>query len=160
QKSPELRLGALLSPWERLRRLMSAGSPPPAEGLPLAPSVGAFRSRLTVEPVPNSPLVNLRFRAYDPGLAARVGNTPAQLYIEQSLEFRYTTSAEATGWLADRVQEQQRKVEAAERALQQYREAEGVLSLEERQSLVDQRLSALSAAVVTARTERIAKEAV
>src|SRR5215510_15150392 len=30
QKSPELRLGALLSPWERLRRLMSAGSPPPA----------------------------------------------------------------------------------------------------------------------------------
>jgi capsular exopolysaccharide synthesis family protein len=161
QKNPELQLGALVSPWERLRSLLPAtGSPRPADGLPLSGTVAAFRSRLTVEPVVNSRLVNLRFRAYDPVLAARVVNTLAQLYIEQFLEFRYTTSAEATGWLADRVQEQQNKVQAAEKSLQQYREAEGLLNVEERQSLVDQKLSTLSAAVMSARTERIAKEAV
>jgi exopolysaccharide transport family protein len=161
QKSPELATGPLLSPLERLRSRLPWLGPPSAaerEGIALSPAVAAFRSRLAVEPVAGSRLVNLRFRAYDPKLAAQAVNALAQLYIEQSLEFRYTASAEATGWLSERVREQQVKVQAAERALQQYREAEGLVNLEERQGLVDQRLQTLAAAVVGARTDRIAKE--
>src|SRR5262249_52245252 len=87
-------------------------------------------------------------------------NSLAQLYIEQSLEFRYTTSSEATGWLGDRVKEQQEKVQTAERALQQYREKEGLVNPEERQSLVEQKLQTLNMAMLNARTDRIGKEAV
>ncbi len=161
QRSAELQTGPLLSPVERLRtRLGWGGSPagPEREGIALSPAVAAFRSRLAVEPVAGSRLVNLRFRAYDPKLAASAVNALAQLYIEQSLEFRYTTSAEATGWLSERVREQQKKVEAAEKALQQYREAEGLVNLDERQGLVDQKLQTLAAAVVNARTDRISRE--
>ena len=68
-----------------------------------------------------SRLVNLHFRAYDPQVATDAVNMLAQLYIEQSLELRFTTSTEATGWLSDRLKEQQAKVEAAEKALQDYR---------------------------------------
>src|SRR5262249_34799767 len=93
-------------------------------------------------------------------LAAQIVNALAQLYIEQSLEFRFTTSTEATGWLGDRLKEQQEKVQAAEKALQQYREKEGLVNPEERQSLVDQKLQALNLAVLNARTDRIAKETV
>lgn len=160
-KSAELQTGPLMSPWERFQRRV-LGRPPAAtldnEGLPLAPAVGAFRSRLTVEPVGGSRLVNLHFRAYDPKTAMDVANAIAQTYIEQALEFRYTTSSEATGWLSERVAEQRKKVEAAERALQQYREKERLVNLEERQSLVDQKLSALAASAISARTERINKE--
>ncbi len=85
-------------------------------------------------------------------------NALAQLYIEQSLELRFTTSTEATGWLSDRLQEQQAKVEAAEKALQAYREREGLVNQEGRGQLVDQKLEALNAAVLDARTERITKE--
>jgi polysaccharide biosynthesis transport protein len=162
QRSPEFLTGPILTPWERLsRRLLGkpSASTVDSDGMPLSPAVAAFRSRVTVEPVTGSRLVNLRFVAYDPELAAQVVNTLAQLYIEQSLEFRFTTSTEATGWLGDRVREQQQKVETAERILQAYREKEGLVNLEERQTLVEQKLTTLSAAALNARTERIGKEA-
>lgn len=163
QKSDEFLTGPMLSPIERLERRF-LGKPPKSavdtDGMPLSPAVAAFRSRVTVEPVPGSRLVNLRFTAYDPTLASQVVNALAQLYIEQSLEFRFTTSTEATGWLGDRLKEQQERVQTAERALQQYREKEGLVNPEERQSLVDQKLQALNMAVLNARTDRIAKETV
>src|SRR5262245_10598244 len=162
QKSPEFQTGPLLTPWERLQRRFLGKAPAVAvdsDGLPLSPAVQAFRSRVTVEPITGSRLVNLRFIAYDPSVAALAVNTLAQLYIEQSLEFRFTTSSEATGWLGDRLREQQQKVEAAEKALQAYREKEGLVNFEERQGLVEQKLTALSAAALNARTERIGKEA-
>lgn len=159
QQHPELATGPMLSPQERLRRLVGhAGPAVDPNGLPLSPAVAAFRSRIDVDPIPGSRLVNLRFNAYDPQVAADAVNMLAQLYIEQSLELRFTTSSEATGWLQERLAEQQAKVEAAEKALQQYREAEGLVNQEERQGLVEQKLAALNGAVLDARTERIARE--
>lgn len=160
QKIPELATGPMMSPWERVRRLF--GQAPSAvvdpSGMPLSPAAAAFRSRIDVEPVTGSRLVNLRFRAYDPQVAANAANALAQLYIEQSLELRFTTSTEATGWLSDRLKEQQAKVETAEKALQEYREREGLVNQEDRQGLVEQKLETLNGAVLEARTERIAKE--
>ena len=160
QKSTELATGPMMSPWERINRLF--GRAPSAvldqNGLPLSPAVAAFRSRIEVEPVPGSRLVNVHFRAYDPSVASRSVNALAQLYIEQSLELRFTTSTEATGWLSDRLAEQQAKVETAEKALQAYREREGLVNQEERQGLVEQKLETLNGAVLDARTERISKE--
>lgn len=160
QTHPELATGPMMNPWERVRGFF--GRPPSAvvdtSGLPLSPAAAAFRSRIEVDPLPGSRLVNLHFRAYDPQVAADAVNTLAQLYIEQSLELRYTTSTEATGWLSERLKEQQAKVEAAERALQEYREREGLVNQEERQGLVEQKLELLQGAVLDARTDRIAKE--
>jgi capsular exopolysaccharide synthesis family protein len=160
QRHPELATGPMMNPWERVRRFF--GRPPSAvldtSGLPLSPAAGAFRSRIDVDPIPGSRLVNLHFRAYDPQVAADAVNMLAQLYIEQSLELRYTTSTEATGWLSERLKEQQAKVEAAEKALQEYREREGLVNQEERQGLVEQKLEMLNGAVLDARTDRIAKE--
>src|SRR5262245_20096964 len=162
-KSDEFLTGPMLTPWERIQRRI-LGKPPKstvdADGMPLSPAVAAFRSRVIVEPVPGSRLVNLRFSAYDPALAAQAVNSLAELYIKQTLEFRFTVSSEATGWLGDRLTEQQEKVQAAEQALQQYREKEGLVNPEERQSLVDQKLQGLNLAVLNARTDRIAKETV
>jgi succinoglycan biosynthesis transport protein ExoP len=160
QRHPELATGPMMNPWERVRRFF--GRPPSAvvdtSGIPLSPAAAAFRSRIDVDPLPGSRLVNLHFRAYDPQVATDAVNMLAQLYIEQSLELRFTTSTEATGWLSDRLKEQQVKVEAAEKALQEYREREGLVNQEEKQGLVEQKLEVLNGAVLDARTERIAKE--
>ena len=161
QKSPEFRTGPLMSPLERIQRKF-LGKPPAfafdADGMPLSPAVAAFRSRLVIDPVPGSRLVNLRFSAYEPSVAAQAVNALAQLYIEQSLEFRFTTSSEATGWLTERVVAQKTKVEEAERALQAYREREGLVNFDENEGLGDQKVAALSTSVLQARTERMARE--
>jgi len=157
---PELATGPMMNPWERVRGLFGrpASVVTDPSGIPLSPAAAAFRSRVDVDPVPGSRLVNLRFRAYDPQVAADAVNTLAQLYIEQSLELRFTTSTEATGWLSERLEEQQARVDAAEKALQEYREREGLVNQEERQGLVEQKLEMLNGAVLDARTDRIAKE--
>ncbi len=49
------------------------------------------------------------------------------------------------------------RLEQAERALQAYRESEGLLNFEERQGLIDQKLSSISTAALNARTERISE---
>jgi capsular exopolysaccharide synthesis family protein len=159
QQSPELATGPMMNPWERFQRrvLGQVPSADPTE-IALSPAAAAFRSRIQVEPVAGSRLVNLHFRAYDPQVAANAVNALAQLYIEQQLELRFTTSTEATGWLSDRLSEQQAKVAAAEKALQEYATREGLVNQDERQGLVEQKLQTLNAAVLDARTERIAKE--
>ncbi|MCU0242715.1 MAG: polysaccharide biosynthesis tyrosine autokinase, partial [Vicinamibacteria bacterium] len=81
----------------------------------------------------------------------------AALYIEQSLDNRFRITTEATGWLAERVKDQQRKAEEASRALQAFCEREG-MSFAGRQELQDQKMTALNAAALAAQTERITKE--
>jgi succinoglycan biosynthesis transport protein ExoP len=160
QKDPELMTGPMMSPWEQVQRLF--GRPPRSTigpgGIRLSPAAAALRSRIIVDPVGGTRLVNLRFNAYDPRVAANAVNALAQLYIEQTLEFRFTTSTEATGWLSDRLAEQQAKIDAAEEALQEYSEREGLINQESREGLVQQKLDSLNAAVIEARTDRISKE--
>ncbi len=160
-RSGELLTGPLRSPWEVLRDALGRkAANVDAAGAPIPPAVGAFRSRLTIEPLAGSRLVNVRFSAYDPELSAQAANALAQAFIEQQLEFRFTASAEAEGWLSDRVGEQQKKLEDAESALQNYREKEGLVAVDETQALLDQRLQSLTGALMQARTDRIAREAV
>jgi succinoglycan biosynthesis transport protein ExoP len=161
QKSPELQTGPMMSPWERIQRNLLGRVPEStvgADGIPLSPAAAAFRSRLVIEPRPGGRLVYLRFTAYDPRIAADAANTLAQLYIEQSLEFRYTTSSEANAWLSARVRDQQQQLREAEQRLEAYRTQQGLVNVEDRRTLVDQKLAALSSAAVAARTERISRE--
>jgi capsular exopolysaccharide synthesis family protein len=161
QKSEEFQTGPLVSPWERLQKKFLGRNPAAltdSDGIPLSPAIAAFRSRLSIEPIAGSRLVNIRFTAYNPQIAARAANTLAKLYIIQSQEFRSNTSNEATGWLSDRLKEQQAKLDKAERALQEYREREGILNADEKQEIAGQKMSSINAAILTARTQRIAKE--
>jgi capsular exopolysaccharide synthesis family protein len=156
-KSPELQTGPMMDPWERFQRTVLGRAPTVVvdhEGMPLSPAAAAVRSRISVEPMPGGRLVNLNFRAYDQGVAARAANALAELYIEQRQELRYSTSSEATGWLSERVREQKKKLEDAERALIAYQEKHGLAA---EGTAPDS--GALSAAAIQARMERMAKEA-
>lgn len=125
-----------------------------------ARALDAFQSQLTVTPVRNSRLMELMFRSSDPTLAAQAVNGLAQAYMQQNLEFRFSASKEATDWLSGQLAEQRKRVEADELALQQYRERNDAVSLEDRQNIVVQKLVDLNAALTKAKTDRIQKEAV
>jgi polysaccharide biosynthesis transport protein len=160
QKNRELATGPLMSPWERFQRRFLGKPAVPivdSDGLPLSPAAAAVRSRLTVEPLPGGRLVNLRFSAYDPQVAADLANALSELYIEHARMLRYNSSSEATGWLAEQLKDQKKKVEDAEKALLVYEENNGLVGLREGGS--DDPNAALESSVLTARTERIAKEA-
>jgi capsular exopolysaccharide synthesis family protein len=122
-------------------------------------AIDAFASNLTVAPIRNSRLVDLRYRLPDAGLATNIVNTLARNYIEQSLEFKFMASKEASDWLGQRLGEQRKELEGSEAKLQQYREQNDAISLEDRENIVVQKLSDLNSAVTQAKTERFQKEA-
>ena len=121
--------------------------------------VDAFLGALTVVPVRNSRLVELRFTSSEPQLAADMANALAKTYIEQNLEFKFNSSREATDWLSAQMGEQRKKVEESEAALQRYKEQHDAVAVEDRQNIVVQRLGEMNAAVTKAKTTRIEKEA-
>jgi polysaccharide biosynthesis transport protein len=79
------------------------------ESLEQSRAIDRFLAHLTVSPIRNSRLVDLKFRLADPELATRVVNTLARNYIEQNLEYRFVASKEASDWLGERLSEHRRK---------------------------------------------------
>jgi capsular exopolysaccharide synthesis family protein len=122
--------------------------------------VDVFLSKLEVEPIRNSRLVEVSFLSWDAELAARVANVVAQKYVEQDLEARLAVTRQAVGWLNEQVTELKRKVQESEKALQDYKEKEGLIGFDERQNIVIQKLSDLNRAVTEAQTQRIGVETV
>ena len=131
----------------------------PGASTAIEPVVDAVLSRLKVQPVRNSRLVTVSFESQRPDMASRVANKLAELYITQTLELRYSTSAEAGQWLGKQIQEQQRKVAEAEANQQALKEREGIVNIEERRTLVDQKLKEVGSALTALRTARLQKEA-
>ncbi len=131
----------------------------PGESSLMEGIIDAYLARLKVEPVKNSRLVSVGFEAFRPDLAARVANRHSQLYIQQTLEFRYQVSSEAGAWLQGQIEDQRKKVEAADLALQAAKEGFGVSNIEERQRLLDQKLGELGSALTSLKTARLEKEA-
>jgi polysaccharide biosynthesis transport protein len=78
-----------------------AGASPELEAV-----TDVFLQHLKVDPVRNSQLVSVRFEAFSPDLAAQCANRLSQLYIQQTLDFRYQTSSEAGEWLGGQIEQQ------------------------------------------------------
>jgi capsular exopolysaccharide synthesis family protein len=133
-----------------------AGPPTADESAAQSRAVAAFLARLTIAPVRNSRLVDVKFRSTDPKLAADIANALSQAFIRQTQETRFLASKEATDWLGDQLSEQRKHVEGSELALQKYREQNHAISTEDPQ--VTQKLAELNSAVTRAKTERIYKE--
>jgi capsular exopolysaccharide synthesis family protein len=120
--------------------------------------IGAFVSRVSVDPVRGSRLVLVSFDSADPTVAATATNGLMDEYVEQNLEVKLQSSQNMLDWLDKELANQQKKVEESERALSEYRDKQNALSLDDKQNIVLSRLNALNDAVTKAKMERMQKE--
>jgi polysaccharide biosynthesis transport protein len=123
--------------------------------------IDQFVGGLSIVPVRNSRMVEIRYTSSDPEFAAQAANAVAKAYIQQNMEFRFNASKDATDWLSSRLAEQRRALEGSESALQNYKERNGAVSVADNASsnIVVQRLTDLNGALTKAKTDRINKEA-
>jgi len=153
-------IGTVARLLKPVRAQQAAATRPADETAAQSSVIDAFLGRLTVVPIRNSRLVDVKFTSASPEMAARLANAVSRAYIEQNLEFKFLASKEANDWLGDRLAEQRKKVEESEAALQRYKEQNhSVVTVDDRQNIVVQKLADLNAAVTRAKTDRLAKEA-
>jgi capsular exopolysaccharide synthesis family protein len=134
-------------------------SPEAAAALAQSTAVNELQGGLTIAPIRASSLVEIRYRSPDPEYAAWAANEVANQYKLYTLESRLAASKEANSWLSDQLKGQRAKVDAADRALQQYKETNNAAAVDDRQNIVLQKLTALQTQVVDARFELVGKQA-
>lgn len=122
--------------------------------------IDSFVANLSVMPVQNSRLLDVSFRSTDAMLAATVVNGLASTYIAQDVDSRSVETRQTSEWLTEQIEEQRKLVEAAEGALQRYRERTGDVTVESGNNIVVQKLADLNAAVTKAKTDRLEREAI
>lgn len=121
--------------------------------------ISEFLGGLSIVPVRNTRLVEIRYTSSDPVFAAEAANAVAAAYIQQNMEFKLNTSKEAGDFLSERLAEQRNAVEASERALQEFKEKNGAVAIADGASSISvQQITDLNAALIKAKTERITKE--
>src|SRR5579863_3100544 len=121
--------------------------------------LGAFLGGLSVKRVPNTRLIEVRFDAENPQLAAQIVNAHIQNYIEQNFRTKYDATTQASNWLSSELEELRIKVEKSEDARLAYERQNQIWQIDEKQDITTQKLADLSKAVTEAQTGLAEREA-
>jgi len=98
----------------------------------------ALQSRLTVEPVPETRLVQIFARDVKPERARLIADAVANAYVQKTIEDRLESTDRAKDWLENQLATLREELEEAELALHNFKKGHNVLSvsMEDRQNLV------------------------
>lgn len=122
---------------------------------------GIFAKRLEITPVRNSRLCTIGFISYNPQVAAQVANEVAKAYIEYTMERKLKINQMAVNFLTKRIDEQRRKLEASQIALQSYMQEQGLTNYisDQFNEMSAQKMAELHSKLLSAQTERKELEA-
>jgi succinoglycan biosynthesis transport protein ExoP len=162
QPQPQPAKFSLYSLFSQLSEFLGIQKPPLSEQAKVTTKedqiIGSFLGRIMVTPIRESRLVDVSVTSINPEEAARIANTLGETYIAQNLETKVAASRDAVRWLVDEVETARKKMADAEAALQAYKEQYAIISFEERQNIVMQRLLDLSTQVNQAKLKRMTLE--
>jgi len=116
--------------------------------------VNEFISRLSIDPVRKTQLVNIVFEANDPQLAADIANAIGEAYIDSQLAAKMGITQKASDWLGGRLGELRLQLDTSEKALQEFRLREGLVDVAGVRSLGSQELERLGQEVTQMRTKK------
>lgn len=125
-----------------------------------AAALGSFRGGLQVSLVPNTRIIEIRYRSTDKELAARVVNALANTYVEQNFKTRFESTMQASDWLSKQLVDLQIKVETSQEKLVRYQKDHQILGIDEKQNIITAKLDELNRELTAAEAARMEKEAV
>lgn len=132
----------------------------------LAPYVNAIVAGLKVEPVKETRgyyketrLIDIKFTHTDPQVAAKVVNAIAETYVFWNLEKKTETNSSTGGFLQKRIAELQQQIRTAEERLVNYAKNNQIISLDQNQNMIVDRLAGLNKQLLDAENDRKTAEA-
>jgi len=120
--------------------------------------IDEYLRMITVSPIRDSRLVDVSMTSTKRQITTLIANTLVEVYIEYNLENKLAASKEAVRWLTKELDTTQKKLVDSEAALQAYKEEHELISIEDRQNIVTQKLLELNSAVNEVKIKRSALE--
>src|SRR5580692_9135306 len=122
--------------------------------------LASFKSNLQVALVPNTRIIEIRYRSPDKNVAAQVVNTLAKTYVEQNFKTRFESTMQASDWLSKQLVDLQIKVETSQEKLVKYQKEHEILGIDEKQNITTAKLDELNRELTTAESARMEKESI
>lgn len=137
---------------------------PAAQRLELATS--KVNRNTDISPVRGSSIIDVDFKAPQPGISAAIANSIAQNFIQSNLERRFQAAAYARDFLQKQLSKVRSRLEDSERKSVQYAQQQGLIKIRAgsadnptEQSLIASDLADLSTQLIAARAARAQAEA-
>lgn len=131
-------------------------------------AVDLLLDNIAISPVRGSSLVDITYTSGSPTISAQIANAWTQQFVAQSIDRRFSSTADARQFLEGRLADLRVKLETSERDLVNYAAQKGIVALGRTQdadgrtivdrTLVSSNLEALNAALATATADRIAAQ--
>jgi len=109
---------------------------------------------IVVEPVAETRIIEVKYVSEDPVFAAILVNRLAEAYIEALMDMRMHASGMNLKLISKQVQDERAKLESSERVLQEYMRDNNIVTLEDRLTILPQKLSELSTQLTRAEARR------
>lgn len=132
-------------------------------------AVTLIQANVEVQPVRGSALVTISYSSPDPVWSSRVANAWASEFIQNSLDRRFASTAEARAFLEKRLQDLRLRLDQSERELVDYAVSRNIITLKEAkgeggstqivQTLTGADLEALNQQLAEATVDRVKAEA-
>jgi len=165
EKGSVANLWATVKGWMTKQEWDQRFFPPPIEAsgedpLGVEPVlIDTYIRMLEIKPVQRTRLVKVLLNTPDPALSARLANTHAQAYIRQGLGLRTQANEEAQRFLQERLVELKGRIGQSEAALNNYRREKKIVSLDDKDNIVVERLSDFNKRLTEIEAEKIGLEA-
>jgi polysaccharide biosynthesis transport protein len=122
--------------------------------------LASFKGDLQVSLVPNTRIIEIRYRSPDKNVAAHVVNTLANTYVEQNFKTRFESTMQASDWLSKQLVDLQIKVETSQEKLVKYQKEHEILGIDEKQNITTAKLDELNRELTAAESARMEKESI
>lgn len=122
-------------------------------------TMASFLSRVSVNRVGQSYILEIGYSSVDPNKAALTANAIAQAYISTGLSERASAAQSGAKWLETRLIEVGRQARESAMNVEEFRAKNGIMEISTSSSLDQQQLSEISSQAVTARAQTAAESA-
>jgi len=109
----------------------------------------ALQKKLSVLPSRESNVINVNFTGTDPDFAAAVANAFAQAYINVNLDLRLAPARQYASFFEEQTKSARTKLEAAQKALSDYQQTNGITSVDEKVDFEVAKLNETSSQLTT-----------
>jgi uncharacterized protein involved in exopolysaccharide biosynthesis len=161
-KQRETKLGEIspfrqhISRFKKNIRLLFRGkekTPPPTDRM--TGLIQALRGMVNTQPIEETRLLNINVLNPDPVMARDVANAVAQAYIDFNVDNRLKSSQSTLKWLTDHLYEMKKELEDAEQEFLLFKQRVRLISPEESQRMIAQKMTDFNNAYLQARNRRL-----
>ena len=113
-----------------------------------------IKSNINVQPVKETRVVDIHYTDTNPQIAKMITDAIVEAYIDENLEIKLSSTKQSLKWMTAKAEQERKKLEEAERNLQQYMRKHNLVTLENRLAVYPEKLSQFSTELSTAEARR------